>query len=180
MAVGGAALVGEMTAMLEMAWVNLAIPLVLYLIERNVAAGNQELMREAWKAAIPEVEVKLRRLGVEEHPSAEFASLLQQTKGGKIIYANISLEVDSPYMRYHSYGRMTPEEAGQPTLDTGARGKGVKPENLAYRHIKLLGVTLSTTNINRDEGRGHYVWSFPIYDPKAIAPELLTKMPATA
>ena len=135
--------------------------------EKDPVDPNQ--IDEAFKAVTPEIEAVLRRRGVGEHPSGEFASLLQRTKGGQIIYANISLNILPPVLR------------------TGYAIAGQDPF-LMRTEMRLTGVNLSTTKLATkepleisvidDPARREVVSrviSIPIYDPNAIAPELVAK-----
>jgi hypothetical protein len=142
---GGGMAIGEATAMLEFAVFNLVLPLLFDWMSEGLEADRRKAIEDSWKAAMPQVQGELLRHGVGKEPWGEFAAILQQTKGGRIIYANISCKIEPD-----------------------------APTELAFH---LVGLKLSTTNINQYEGDDHYLLSLPVYNPAALATELLGEVP---
>jgi uncharacterized protein DUF4157 len=134
----------------------------------------QRQQEEAWLALSAQIELELVRRGVGRHPSGELASVVRQTKGGRTIYANISIEIMPPVLR----------EPAMPVAN--------QDPWKVHEEMHLIGLYLSTTNLSTkeplklsaaneaDERKGvPRVISVRVYDPNAIATELLTNAPET-
>lgn len=124
--------------------------------------------QEAWAAVTPDIVAELIRRGVGRQPSGEFAGLVQQTKGGRVIYANILLWIVAPRLR-------------EPAIPVADRDPWEKHEEM-----RLIGVVLSTSDLSTREplmlSEGSFTFrmiSIRIYDPNALAPELLANQPQT-
>jgi hypothetical protein len=88
----------EAAAMVEFAVFNLVLPLLFDWMEEGLEADRREAIKNALQAGMPEIQGELIRHGVAREPWGEFAAILQQTKGGRVIYANVSckIELDAP------------------------------------------------------------------------------------
>jgi len=154
---------------------NLALQAALEIILVAILPGQNEvyvepkLIQEAFEPAIQKILAQLALRGVGEHPSGEFALLLERTKGGQSIYANALVGILPPVLR-----------TGIPV--TGQEVYEKKTE------VRVLWVSLSTKSsatkeplrltIDGGEREGRLrVLSFRVYNPDAIATELLVKKP---
>ena len=154
---------------------NLALQAALEIILFAILPGQNEdyvepkLVQEAFEHAIPKILTQLALRGVGEHPSGEFAQLLERTKGGQSIYANALVSILPPVLR-----------TGIPVAGQEVYEKKTE--------VTVLWVSLSTTSsatkeplrltIDRGEREGPLrVLSFRVYNPDAIATELLVKKP---
>jgi hypothetical protein len=124
--------------------------------------------QEAWAAVTPDIVAELIRRGVGRRPSGEFAGVVQQTKGGRVIYANILLWIVASRLR-------------EPAMPVANQDPWEKHEEM-----RLIGIVLSTSDLSTREplvlSEGSFTFrmiSIRIYDPNALAPELLTKQPET-
>jgi hypothetical protein len=129
-------------------------------------------IEEAFRAVTPEIEAVLQQRGVGEDPSGEFASLLQRTKGGQIIYANISLEILPPVLR--SGIPVSGQDPYVMRTEMHLTGVNLSTTNLATKEPLKLSTIVTYPYPERRKGVPRVV-SIPIYDPNAIATELLTK-----
>jgi hypothetical protein len=99
---GGLAM--EAAAMFEFAVFNLVLPLLFDWMEEGLEADRRAAIENALQAAMPEIQGELIRHGVDRKPWGEFAAILQQTKGGRIIYANVSCKIEleaPPELRFY-------------------------------------------------------------------------------
>jgi len=102
LAAGGMAM--ESAAMFEFAVFNLVLPLLFDWMEEGLEADRREAIENALQAAMPEIQAELIRHGVAREPWGEFAAILQQTKGGRAIYANVSCKIEleaPPELRFY-------------------------------------------------------------------------------
>jgi hypothetical protein len=91
----------EGAAMFEFAVFNLVLPLLFDWMEEGLEADRQVAIKNAMQAAVPEIQRALNRHGVARD---EFAAILQQTKGGRVIYANVSCKIEleaTPELRFY-------------------------------------------------------------------------------
>jgi len=94
----------EYAAMFEFAVFNLVLPLLFGWMEEGLEADRREAIKNALQAAMPEIQGELIRHGVAREPRGEFAAILQQTKGGRVIYANVSCKIEleaPPELRFY-------------------------------------------------------------------------------
>ena len=97
-------MVPESAAMLEFAAFNLVLPLLFDWMEEGLEADRRQAIEDALQAAMPEIQGELIRHGVAREPGGEFAAILQQTKGGRVIYANVSCKIEleaPPELRFY-------------------------------------------------------------------------------
>jgi hypothetical protein len=102
LAAGGMAV--ESAAMFEFAVFNLVLPLLFDWMEEGLEADRRVAIENALQAAMPEIQGELIRHGVAREPWGEFAAILQQTKGGRAIYANVSCKIEleaPPELRFY-------------------------------------------------------------------------------
>jgi hypothetical protein len=102
LAAGGMAM--ESAAMFEFAVFNLVLPLLFDWMEEGLEADRRVAIENALQAAMPEIQGELIRHGVAREPWGEFAAILQQTKGGRAIYANVSCKIEleaPPELRFY-------------------------------------------------------------------------------
>jgi hypothetical protein len=102
LAAGGMAM--ESAAMFEFAVFNLVLPLLFDWMEEGLEADRRVAIETALQAAMPEIQGELIRHGVAREPWGEFAAILQQTKGGRAIYANVSCKIEleaPPELRFY-------------------------------------------------------------------------------